>query len=253
MKPNAINYLSLARKAGRIEVGEEPTGAAARAQHARLVILASDAPDNTCRRARNFISGTSQQLITVPFTKEELGAALGRSVVSMATITDPSLALAFVKALDNESLYAEAIEDLSGRAKRVRQHQLEERAHQKNLRQGHKKKHPSPAPAPAADETPRQAKPATGKSFSHGKPTGKGKPYSQGKPVNKGKPYAEGKPESGRKPGFHGKPTGKFSGSGKGPRQDSRRFEASGAKKAGTGTRPAGRKPGKKSYGGAKV
>lgn len=241
MKPNAINYLSLARKAGRIEVGEEPTGAAARAQHARLVILASDAPDNTRRRARNFISGSSQQLITVPFTKEEIGAALGRSVVSMAAITDPTLALAFVKALDNESLYAEAIEDLSGRAKRVRQHQLEEKAHQKNLRQGHKKKHPSPAPAPAADETPRQARPAAGKPFSQGKPTGKGKPYTQGKP------------NSGRKPGFHGKSagTGKFSGNG--PRQESRRFDKSGAKKAGTGTRPAGRNPGKKSYGGAKV
>ncbi len=241
MKPNAINYLSLARKAGRIEVGEEPTGAAARAQHARLVILASDAPDNTRRRARNFISGTSQQLITVPFTKEEIGAALGRSVVSMAAITDPTLALAFVKALDNESLYAEAMEDLSGRAKRVRQHQLEERAHQKNLRQGHRKKHPSPAPAPAADETPRPAQSDAEKPFPHRKPVGNGKPYTYGKP------------NSGRKPGFHGKSagTGKFSGTGKGPRQEFRGNH--GTKKTGTGTRPAGRNPGKKSYGGAKV
>ncbi len=241
MKPNAINYLSLARKAGRIEVGEEPTGAAARAQHARLVILASDAPDNTCRRARNFISGTSQQLITVPFTKEEIGAALGRSVVSMAAITDPTLALAFVKALDNEGLYAEAIEDLSGRAKRVRQHQLEERAHQKNLRQGHRKKHPSPAPAPAADETSRPARSAAET------------PFPRRKTGSKGTPGPHGMPNPGCKPGFHGKSTGtgKFSGTGKGPRQEFR--EKHGAKKAGTGTRPAGRNPGKKSYGGAKV
>ena len=39
MKANAINYLSLARKAGRIEVGEEPTAAAARANHARLLVI----------------------------------------------------------------------------------------------------------------------------------------------------------------------------------------------------------------------
>ena len=39
----ALNYLSLARKAGKLELGEEPVGAAARAQHARLVMVATDA------------------------------------------------------------------------------------------------------------------------------------------------------------------------------------------------------------------
>ena len=172
MKPNAINYLSLARKAGRIEIGEESTGAAARACHARLLIVAQDAPSNTLRRARNFIAGTGQQLITVPFTKEELGAALGKTVVSMAAITDPALALAFVNALEEPQRYAGAIADLTGRTKRVRQRQLEEKAHQKNLRQG-KKRHQPPAKTPAVEHTSgsgstaarhtRQAKPAARK------------------------------------------------------------------------------------------
>ena len=38
----ALNYLSLGRKAGRIELGEEPVGAAARAKKARLVLVASE-------------------------------------------------------------------------------------------------------------------------------------------------------------------------------------------------------------------
>ena len=50
----ALNYLALARKAGRVELGEEPVGAAARAQKARLILVASDASDHTWRRAKSF-------------------------------------------------------------------------------------------------------------------------------------------------------------------------------------------------------
>ena len=43
--------LGLARKAGRLEIGEEPVGAACRARQAKLVLLACDAASNTFRRA----------------------------------------------------------------------------------------------------------------------------------------------------------------------------------------------------------
>ena len=69
----ALNYLAIARKARLIEAGEEPVGAAARALHARLIVVASDASDHTWRRAKSFAAGTSQQTIRVPFTKAELG------------------------------------------------------------------------------------------------------------------------------------------------------------------------------------
>ena len=59
----ALNYVALARKAGRVELGEEPVGAAARAHHARLVIVASDASDHTWRRAKSFVAGTDQLCI----------------------------------------------------------------------------------------------------------------------------------------------------------------------------------------------
>ena len=91
----ALNYLSLARKAGRVELGEEPVGAAARANHARLVVVASDASEHTWRRARSFVEGTSQQCIRVSFTKDEMGLATGRTSLALAAFTDPALALAF--------------------------------------------------------------------------------------------------------------------------------------------------------------
>lgn len=45
-----LHLLGLARKAGRLEIGEEPVGAVCRARQARLVLLASDAAANTNRR-----------------------------------------------------------------------------------------------------------------------------------------------------------------------------------------------------------
>ena len=92
----ALNYVALARKAGRVELGEEPVGAAARAHHARLVIVASDASDHTWRRAKSFVAGTDQQCIRLPFTKDELGQSIGRQELAIAAFTDPALALAFV-------------------------------------------------------------------------------------------------------------------------------------------------------------
>ena len=134
----ALNYMALARKGGRIELGEEPVGAAARAQHARLVGVASDASDHTWRRALSFVANSTQQCIRVPYTKDELGMAIGRTSLAIAAFTDPSLALAFVKALPPQERYAPILEDLEKRSKRVAQHRQEEKAHVRNKRKGKK-------------------------------------------------------------------------------------------------------------------
>ena len=135
----ALNYLSLARKAGKAELGEEPAGAAARAQKARLIVVASDATDHTWRRAQSFVAGTEQLCLKVPFTKDQLGQAIGRQSLALAAFTDPALALAFVKALGQPEVYAQAIESLDKRTKRIQQRQKEAKAHEKNVRIGKKK------------------------------------------------------------------------------------------------------------------
>ena len=131
----ALNYMSLGRKAGRIELGEEPVGGAARALKARLIIVASDASDHTWRRAKSFAAGTGQQCIRIPFTKDELGQAIGRSSLAIAAFTDPAMALAFVKALADPQ-YDEVLTALQDRTARIRQRQTEEKAHQRNKRFG---------------------------------------------------------------------------------------------------------------------
>ena len=38
-----LSLLGIAKKAGRVEIGEEPVGAAARAKKARVILVAADA------------------------------------------------------------------------------------------------------------------------------------------------------------------------------------------------------------------
>ncbi len=142
MMHKALNYMSLARKAGMIELGEEPVGAAARAGHARLIVVASDASDHTWRRAKSFVAGTSQQCIKAPFSKDEMGMAIGRSSLAIAAFIDPAMALAFVKALADPERYREALEELDKKSKKIRQRQSEAKAHQHNMKVGKHRTHP---------------------------------------------------------------------------------------------------------------
>jgi len=125
----ALGYLALARKAGRIELGEEAVGAAARAKKARLVAVAYDASDHTWRRAKSFVDGTGQPCIHVPFTKAEIGFVLGRTELAVIALSDPAMALAFLKALPENQAYAEAMADLDKRTQRIQRHAQEEKVH----------------------------------------------------------------------------------------------------------------------------
>ena len=130
----ALNYMALARKAGRLELGEEPVGAAARAQHARLVVVAGDASDHTWRRAKSFVAGTGQQCIRLPYSKDDLGQAVGRTSLAIGAFTDPALALAFVNALPAKAELTPVAAELQVRTDRIRRHQAEAKAYQRNKR-----------------------------------------------------------------------------------------------------------------------
>ena len=136
----ALNYLGLARKAGLAELGEEPVGAAARAQHARLIIVASNASDHTWRRALSFAAGTSQQTLRVPYTKDQLGFTIGRQELAIAAFTDAALAASFVKALPQTEKTAQVLEALNEKVRQAKQRQKEAKAHQRNKQFGKNKK-----------------------------------------------------------------------------------------------------------------
>lgn len=135
----ALNYLALARKAGLAELGEEPVNAVSRAGKAYVILVASDASDHTWRRANSFAAGTDQQCIRLPYTKDELGMAIGRTSLAIAAITDAALALALVQSLEQPEKWQATLEVLAEKTSRARKRKTEAKAHQRNLRKGKKK------------------------------------------------------------------------------------------------------------------
>lgn len=132
----ALNYLALAKKARLVELGEEPVGAAARGNHARLVLVASDGSDHTWRRAKSFVAGTDQMCIRCPFTKAEMGLAVGRTELALAAFTDAAMALAFLKALPEPDKYGAEMASLERRSQRLRQRKAEAKSAKRNKQFG---------------------------------------------------------------------------------------------------------------------
>ena len=139
MTEQVFSLLGLAKKAGRVEVGEEPVGAIARAGKAYLILVAADASDHTWRRAKSFAAGTDQQCVRLKSTKEEMGFAIGRTSLAIAAVTDVRLALTLLTSLGEPEKNREALEVLSAKAEKVKKHQAEAKAHVKNVRKGKKK------------------------------------------------------------------------------------------------------------------
>ena len=135
----ALNYLSLARKAGLAELGEEPVGAMCRTGKAYLVMVASDASDHTWRRAKSFVAGTEQQCVRLKATKEEMGFVVGRQSLAIAAVTDVALALALMKSLGEPEKHKQVLEVLSAKAEKAKKRQSEAKAHKRNVRMGKKK------------------------------------------------------------------------------------------------------------------
>ena len=67
--------IGLAKKAGRVEIGEEPVGSAARSKHARVILVASDAAASSVRRAYAFAQTGACLCLTIPADKDTLGRA----------------------------------------------------------------------------------------------------------------------------------------------------------------------------------
>ena len=128
MTEHILSMLGLALKAGRVEVGEEPVGSAARAKKARVIFVAQDAAPSSVRRAQSFARTGSTLCVTLPADKDALGRSLGRSSVAMCAVTDIGFAESLVKklaALDGGA-YQEAADTLAVKARRARERQVGE-------------------------------------------------------------------------------------------------------------------------------
>lgn len=136
-----LSLIGLCLRGRNLEVGEEPVEAVARARDARVILLASDAADNTLRRVKRFAETGQCVWLRVPFTKRELGQATGRTAAAVAAITDIGLAVAVVRRLAelDPERYDEELAKLELKAKRAAERKSEAAQHEKNLRRGIKR------------------------------------------------------------------------------------------------------------------
>ena len=155
-------------RGGRLAIGEEPAEAAARARDARVLLLASDAAEGTRRRCEHFARAGDCLWLRLPFTKEELGRALGRTSVAIAAVTDVGLADALLRRLAelDPAAYAEASERMALKARRAAERKAEQAAHEKNVRRG--KRRAKEAPSPRKSARP----PAAAQRRTGGRPPG---------------------------------------------------------------------------------
>ena len=170
-----LHLLGLARKAGRLELGEETVGAACRARRARLILLASDAAPNTRRRCAHFGEAGNVLWLELPFSKAELGFSLGRGSCAMLALTDAGFAASVGEKLAarDPDRYGPAAQQLRVKADRVLQRQQERRRHEKNLREGKRKPWAPPPPA-APRDGPAAPAPSSPRGTKRPKPPGQG-------------------------------------------------------------------------------
>ncbi len=110
-----LNLLGLARRGGRMTIGEDTTSAAVRNGKAYLILLASDASEHLVRSAAHF----GLPMLRLEADKLTLGGALGKSTCGIAAVTDPGLAAAVAEKLGTpESL--ETARELRAQAERLR-------------------------------------------------------------------------------------------------------------------------------------
>lgn len=165
----ALSLLGLALRGGRLAVGEEPAALAAKAGQARLLLLASDAAGNTLRRAEHLAREGHCLWLILPFTKAELGSALGRGSAAIAALTDLGLAAAVT-----ERLAALDPERYGGIAARMDLKRRRARERQSAPRREGPKKAPSRRTPPSREASrPKGGKPRPAQGRS-----GKARPYN---------------------------------------------------------------------------
>ena len=140
MNPNILSLLGLAKRGSMLVAGEEPVDAVVRSKGARLLLSASDAAENTARRVRHFAETGACLLLQLPFTKEELGHAVGLTSCAVVALTDIGFAANIARRMAAEDpSFGEYAEKLEIKAQRAAERKAEREVHEKRSRQDPKK------------------------------------------------------------------------------------------------------------------
>ena len=122
LKMDFLRLLGLAKRASKAELGEDGVSSAVLSGKARVIFLASDAAESTTRRVSYMTEESHAVVVSVPFTKAELGGSCGRGNCAMMAITETGLALSAVQKLSlvSPGTYDDALQKLQAKDARIR-------------------------------------------------------------------------------------------------------------------------------------
>ena len=112
IQDNILPILGLAFRGRNLVWGEKPVLTAIRDKIARVVLVASDASENTVSRIMHRASENGIPVFELPNNKVELGASLGKSACASVAITDAGIALSVLKKLDSEGNHVDTANKL---------------------------------------------------------------------------------------------------------------------------------------------
>jgi len=164
-----LSLLGLASKAGKLAIGDEAVSDVIRHGKARLVVIASDAADNTKRRFEIDPGEYHCKRVEIPATKAELGGALGRSTCAVCALCDIGFAASFLRILTNaypeDAQLKEMYEKINSRAEEINDARREKRREEK----AQERQNSKPWAAPVKKDTKKDQKSSQKKQTSSGK------------------------------------------------------------------------------------
>ncbi|MBQ6603216.1 MAG: ribosomal L7Ae/L30e/S12e/Gadd45 family protein [Eubacterium sp.] len=97
-----LSLLGLARKAGFVKSGEFSSESLVKSGKAYLVLLASDASDNTKKKFTDMCRYYEVPVRVLDCTKEELGKCIGQEMRTSAAVSDEGFAKAILKRIQTD-------------------------------------------------------------------------------------------------------------------------------------------------------
>ena len=115
-----LGMLGLARRAGKLAYGDELVRQLCADHKARCVLVAADAGESTAKKASFYAARVKVPCITLPHSKDELGAAIGKNGCAVCAVSDIGLAAAAIgKLAAQHPEYTEAAAQLNEKNTRI--------------------------------------------------------------------------------------------------------------------------------------
>ena len=120
-------FLGIMRRASALAPGEDQASDVVLHGKARLLLLASDIGEKQHERASRLLEGHSAECITLPFSREELGRAVGLGQCAMLAVTDLGFARALMEKLQERfpGRYDVEAEELERRYQKIERRKKE--------------------------------------------------------------------------------------------------------------------------------